>query len=96
MKTNDIIEKAFSILEDMNQVEGFSPKGFRTFETKRRVGDFEIEVRGRVDNIYQGHDIHSRYIDMTFVIRIGSYATNGSLNGALGGEIKERTKVYQN
>jgi hypothetical protein len=96
MKTSEIIEKAFSFLEDMDQAEGFSPEGFRTFETARRVGDFDLKVRGRVDNIYLRNDIHSRYIDMTFTIRIGNYPTNGDLNGAMGGEIQERTVVYQN
>jgi hypothetical protein len=96
MKTNDIIEKAFSFLEEANQVDNFNPKGYRTLEARKIVGDFEIKVYGRVDNIYQGHEIHSKYIDMTFSIRISNYPTNGELNGALGGKIQERTEIYLN
>lgn len=90
MQTNRIIEKAFRIIEDAN------PDGFRTFNEKKEIEDLELEVYGRVDNIYQGNDIHSRYIDMSFTIRILNHPTNGNLQGAFGGRIQERTEIYQN
>jgi hypothetical protein len=94
VKTNDIVEKAFDLLEDMNQKEGPCP-GLVMIETKKRIGDFDLEVRGTIDNSCRGDEIHSAYTDMTFTVWIGNHPTNGSLDGAMNGRIQKRRAVYQ-
>jgi hypothetical protein len=96
MKTNDIIKSAFDFLQDLNTACDFNTNGFQTLLGKKDIGDFELFVSGRVDNWYQGKEIYSHYVQMTYTIRIKNQPDGANLNGAFGGEIFPRTEIYQN
>jgi hypothetical protein len=86
----DFEAQLWDIVESENQVADFPTDGFRYPKVIRRVGDIEVYIRWRVENMYQGREIQSIYSYIYYSARIKG------INGAFGGELNQKYETYYN
>jgi hypothetical protein len=89
-RVKDFEGQLWNVIETENQIADFPENGFRYPETTKEIGDIEVCLHWRVENLSQGNRIESIYSYITYSARIKG------INGAFGGELKQKYETYYN
>jgi hypothetical protein len=86
----DFEAQLWDVIETENQVADFPTNGFRYPSVTKDIGDLEVNLNWRVENMYNGNKIESIYSYITYSARIKG------INGAFGGNLKQKYETYLN